>query len=135
MLSRNLLYTALTRARQAVVVVGDEAAIREAVARTRDQERVTGLPILLQAGAAREAPPLPSDEALTLPPEEAPPPNPLPTAVERGSQVSVFPSPSQWGGVRGGASPDIDDDDAAPRSDPYDSAVYDPMPDDWPDDL
>ena len=49
-LSRNLLYTALTRARQAVVVVGDEAAIREAVARTRDQERVTGLPVLLRGG-------------------------------------------------------------------------------------
>ncbi len=50
MLSRNLLYTAITRARRAVVVVGDAAAIAEAVARTRDQERVTGLPVLLQAG-------------------------------------------------------------------------------------
>jgi len=49
-LSRNLLYTAITRARRAVVVVGDAAAIAEAVARTRDQERVTGLPVLLQAG-------------------------------------------------------------------------------------
>lgn len=50
-LSRNLLYTAITRARRAVVVVGDEAAIAAAVGRTRDQERMTGLPVLLQAGA------------------------------------------------------------------------------------
>ena len=50
-LSRNPLYTAITRARKAVVIIGDEAAIHGAVARTRDQERVTGLPTLLQAGA------------------------------------------------------------------------------------
>ncbi|MGE3910056.1 MAG: AAA family ATPase, partial [Chloroflexota bacterium] len=61
-LSRNLLYTALTRARKAVVIVGDEAAIRAAVARTRDQERVTGLPVLLQAGL-----PAPSGAETTVP--------------------------------------------------------------------
>ena len=49
MLSRNLLYTGLTRARQAVVVVGDQAAIARAVAETRDQNRQTGLPALLAA--------------------------------------------------------------------------------------
>ena len=50
MLSRNLLYTAMTRARKAVVIVGDRAAIGRAVAQTRDQERSTGLAVLLAAG-------------------------------------------------------------------------------------
>ena len=47
MLSRNLLYTALTRARRAAVLVGDEAAIARAVGETRDQARQTGLASLL----------------------------------------------------------------------------------------
>jgi exodeoxyribonuclease V alpha subunit len=51
MLSRNLLYTALTRARRAVVVIGDQEAIARAVAETRDLHRRTGLPWLLDAGA------------------------------------------------------------------------------------
>lgn len=51
MLSRNLLYTALTRARRAAVIVGDEAAIARAVAETRDRERRTGLAALLAGGA------------------------------------------------------------------------------------
>ena len=50
MLSRNLLYTALTRARQAAVLIGDEAAIARAVAELRDQERDTGLAALLSEG-------------------------------------------------------------------------------------
>jgi exodeoxyribonuclease V alpha subunit len=50
MLSRNLLYTAVTRARRAVVIVGDRAAIERAVAETRDQERCTGLATLLAGG-------------------------------------------------------------------------------------
>jgi exodeoxyribonuclease V alpha subunit len=49
MLSRNLLYTALTRAKGAAVIVGDEAAIARAVAETRDRERRTGLAALLAA--------------------------------------------------------------------------------------
>jgi exodeoxyribonuclease V alpha subunit len=49
MLSRNLLYTALTRARRAAVLVGDEAGIARAVAEVRDQERQTGLVSLLKA--------------------------------------------------------------------------------------
>jgi exodeoxyribonuclease V alpha subunit len=49
MLTRNLLYTALTRARRAAVLIGDEAAIRRAVAETRDQLRSTGLVSLLRA--------------------------------------------------------------------------------------
>jgi exodeoxyribonuclease V alpha subunit len=49
-LTRNLLYTALTRARRAVLVVGDEAALARAVGETRDQERSTGLVTLLSAG-------------------------------------------------------------------------------------
>ncbi|HVA92453.1 MAG TPA: ATP-dependent RecD-like DNA helicase [Chloroflexota bacterium] len=47
MLSRSLLYTGLTRARRAVVVVGDAQAIARAVAEVRDQQRLTGLPGLL----------------------------------------------------------------------------------------
>lgn len=47
MLSRSLLYTGLTRARRAVVVVGDEQAIARAVREIRDQQRQTGLPGLL----------------------------------------------------------------------------------------
>ncbi len=47
MLSRSLLYTGLTRARRAVVVIGDEQAIARAVHDTRDQQRQTGLPTLL----------------------------------------------------------------------------------------
>ena len=50
MLTRNLLYTALTRARKAVVVVGDEAGIARAVAETRDLQRRTGLGWLLDSG-------------------------------------------------------------------------------------
>jgi exodeoxyribonuclease V alpha subunit len=46
-LSRNLLYTALTRARRAIVILGDAPAIARAVAETRDQERCTGLAALL----------------------------------------------------------------------------------------
>lgn len=56
MLSRNLLYTALTRARRAAVLVGDEAAIARAVAETRDQQRRTGLGALLRAGDAADGP-------------------------------------------------------------------------------
>jgi exodeoxyribonuclease V alpha subunit len=59
MLSRNLLYTALTRARRAAVLVGDEAALVRAVAETRDLERCTGLAALLTAGphSGLETPP------------------------------------------------------------------------------
>jgi exodeoxyribonuclease V alpha subunit len=52
MLSRNLLYTALTRARRVAVLIGDEAAISRAVAETRDLERSTGLQSLLTAARA-----------------------------------------------------------------------------------
>ena len=62
LLSRNLLYTALTRARRAVVVVGDEPAVARAVAQTRDQERCTGLVALLGAADAGRLPPSPPDD-------------------------------------------------------------------------
>lgn len=52
MLSRNLLYTALTRARTAAVIIGDEAAVQRAVRETRDHERGTGLAQLLRAAPA-----------------------------------------------------------------------------------
>jgi exodeoxyribonuclease V alpha subunit len=51
MLTRNLLYTALTRARRVAVLIGDEAAIRTAIADTRDRVRTTGLVGLLRAQA------------------------------------------------------------------------------------
>lgn len=54
-LTRNLLYTALTRARRAVVLVGDRAAIERAVADTRAGERTTGLAQLL-AGVGTASP-------------------------------------------------------------------------------
>jgi exodeoxyribonuclease V alpha subunit len=57
MLSRNLLYTALTRARRFAVLVGDEAAIGRAVAETRDQDRSTALAALLGAAQRAVTPP------------------------------------------------------------------------------
>ena len=55
-LSRNLLYTALTRARRAAVVIGDQAAIARAVAETRDQNRMTGLAQLLSPESGLPSP-------------------------------------------------------------------------------
>jgi exodeoxyribonuclease V alpha subunit len=157
-LSRNLLYTALTRARRAVVVVGDQAAIAEAVARTRDQERVTGLPVLLEAGVREAPPPDPLHHAYHGAPD------PHGAAAERGSPTArcelapstcgPLPSPSQCrgdmgphgrsdGGVGGGASfapsespwgDDREEQEDAPRAQFVDEGtIYDPMPDDWPD--
>jgi exodeoxyribonuclease V alpha subunit len=144
-LSRNLLYTAITRARKAVVIVGDEAAVYGAVNRTRDQERMTGLPVLLQAGAA-----VPAEE--TSPPR---PPSPRSTlgAPLRGANTGVATGREGPRGLaagtadipsglprsrRGGSTEAID----APADDSYDGqhapvwddAPYEPMPDDWPDD-
>ncbi|MFN8635285.1 MAG: AAA family ATPase [Chloroflexota bacterium] len=156
-LSRNLLYTAITRARRAVVVVGDEAAIREAVARTRDQERVTGLPVLLRAGEepgarsqesgarsqeagaeiSRGAPdrgamnraPTRTDlvRAQFIAPPGAPPgaapgapPGTAPGAPPRDVTVVPRDAPSWM-------------DDGAAMLDDGSEAIYDPMPDDWPD--
>jgi exodeoxyribonuclease V alpha subunit len=71
MLSRNLLYTALTRARRAAVLIGDEAALVRAVAETRDLERCTGLAALLAAGpspgqgAQGALPPVPAPDGGT----------------------------------------------------------------------
>jgi hypothetical protein len=121
-LSRNLLYTALTRARRAVVIVGDEAAIAAAVARTRDQERVTGLPVLLQAGAI--PPPPCAGEGSTL--------SSTPVSIDQPGPV--LPSPVRGRGVGGGGSFDVEDPDATPRAQFVDDGtVYEPMPDDWPD--
>jgi exodeoxyribonuclease V alpha subunit len=55
LLTRNLLYTGLTRAKRAAVIIGEAAAIARAVANTRDQERRTGLRALLtpEAGPPR----------------------------------------------------------------------------------
>ncbi len=51
MLQRNLLYTALTRARQLVVVVGSTQATSIAVANSRARERHTGLVELLESAS------------------------------------------------------------------------------------
>ncbi|MGD0725954.1 MAG: AAA family ATPase [Spirochaetia bacterium] len=52
MLQRNLLYTAVTRARRLVVIVGSRAALQTAVRRTDSRGRCTGLAERLRAGAA-----------------------------------------------------------------------------------
>jgi len=50
MLQRNLLYTAITRAREFVVVVGSKKAVAIAVGNNRTEERYTGLTDLMQQG-------------------------------------------------------------------------------------
>ena len=50
MLQRNLLYTAITRAKQAVVLVGDRKAVAMAVKNNKVAERFSGLIYRLQAG-------------------------------------------------------------------------------------
>ena len=52
MLQRNLLYTAITRARQMVVLVGTRRAVYMAVQNNKVAERYTGLVTRLQKGAA-----------------------------------------------------------------------------------
>ncbi len=52
MLQRNLLYTAVTRARKLVVIVGSRAALQTAVRRTDSRGRCTGLAERLKAGGA-----------------------------------------------------------------------------------
>jgi exodeoxyribonuclease V alpha subunit len=52
MLQRNLLYTAVTRARRLVVIIGSHAALQTAVRRTDSRGRCTGLAERLRAGAA-----------------------------------------------------------------------------------
>jgi exodeoxyribonuclease V alpha subunit len=47
MLARNLLYTAVTRAKKHVTILGSEDAIRKAVYNVRNQERRTTLKELL----------------------------------------------------------------------------------------
>ena len=49
LLQRNLLYTAVTRGKRLVVLVGNERAIRKAVGEAEAAERHTGLGARLQA--------------------------------------------------------------------------------------
>jgi exodeoxyribonuclease V alpha subunit len=49
MLSRNLLYTAVTRGKKLVVIVTDGRALTMALSETRREERLTGLRMRLQA--------------------------------------------------------------------------------------
>jgi exodeoxyribonuclease V alpha subunit len=51
MLQRNLLYTAVTRARRLLVIVGSRAALQTAIRRTDSRSRCTGLVERLRAGA------------------------------------------------------------------------------------
>ena len=52
---RGVLYTALTRARELLVIVGDDAAIRSMAANDRQQKRYSGLKWrLCHAGDASE---------------------------------------------------------------------------------
>ena len=100
-LSRNLLYTALTRARRAVVVVGDEAAIAAAVARTRDQERITGCRCCSRRARRTPrpggAPPRCDGEG------SRPTSRPLPPEGEgeRVTRCRSAPRSTQWGGAVG----------------------------------
>lgn len=50
LLQRNLLYTAVTRARRLVVIIGDRRAIAAAVAAAEVERRYTGLDVRLQEG-------------------------------------------------------------------------------------
>lgn len=50
MLWRNLVYTAVTRAQQALIVVGQLDALRAAVRQDRPRDRATGLAVRLRAG-------------------------------------------------------------------------------------
>jgi exodeoxyribonuclease V alpha subunit len=52
-LGRELLYTAVTRARSHVLIVGDETVMRSAVSRT--VRRGSGLEAIMRAGMVREA--------------------------------------------------------------------------------
>jgi exodeoxyribonuclease V alpha subunit len=53
MLSRNLLYTAVTRAKKLCVLVADPRALSLALAETRKEERMTGLSVRLERELAR----------------------------------------------------------------------------------
>lgn len=53
MLWRNLVYTAVTRATRALILVGQEATLRAAVARDRPRERQTGLTARIAASVAQ----------------------------------------------------------------------------------
>ena len=50
LLTRGVLYTAITRARQLLIVVGDEAVIAAMTANDRQQRRYSGLKLRLERG-------------------------------------------------------------------------------------
>ena len=50
LLSRNVLYTALTRARELLILVGDEAVIAQMTENNLQQRRYSGLKLRLQKG-------------------------------------------------------------------------------------
>ena len=56
MLQRNLLYTAVTRAKNLVVIVGTRKAMAIAIKNNRVADRYTSLPQRIRAGQGDEAP-------------------------------------------------------------------------------
>jgi exodeoxyribonuclease V alpha subunit len=50
LLERNLIYTAVTRAKKLVMLIGDPKAISMAVGNKRSSQRLTGLAALLAEG-------------------------------------------------------------------------------------
>jgi exodeoxyribonuclease V alpha subunit len=56
LLSRRLLYTALTRGKQLVVLVGQQRAIQLACKAGRDELRVTGLEEKLRSASEEDVP-------------------------------------------------------------------------------
>ena len=42
-MNRNILYTAVTRAKKCVVIVGNDEVVERMIENTREQERYTGL--------------------------------------------------------------------------------------------
>ncbi len=61
MLQRNLLYTALTRAKKLAVLIGETRALAVAVRNKKTRERFTLLAERLRAGAARSVRESPQD--------------------------------------------------------------------------
>ena len=53
LLTRSVLYTAITRARQLLIIVGDEGVIASMTQNDRQQRRYSGLKLRLQRGEAQ----------------------------------------------------------------------------------
>ncbi len=97
MLARNLLYTALTRARDLAVLLGQPAAAALAVRNNKVSARYTGLALRLAETVAprfpdRESPSNPDDDPIYALPRR--PPAPLPRAAESVGGYEAPPPPA-----------------------------------------